>query len=210
MRKILLVAAVLTLTIACKKEKIGDNKVSDPPAPQDEEEVITTFKIQLKDSSAVDAQSYFFKDPDGPGGQNAFYGPEAANQADSVIMLKKNKTYFAEITLLNESVNPAVNISNEVQAEGNAHMIFFNQNTGQVLSVPRTIKPFSSNFFIVYDDLDGGDLKLPIGLKTKWRTGTDAVSGLLDIVLKHQPGNKDGSFGPGETDISVRFRVKIE
>ena len=31
----------------------------------------------------------------------------------------------------------------------------------------------------------------------------------LTIELKHQPGVKDGTYAPGETDIQVAFKLKV-
>lgn len=170
----------------CKKD---EDTVPTPPAPANEGEVLTTFTLYFTDSAnAANIVSATFRDPDGDGG-NPF------TQFDS-IHLQANTTYYAQVVILNETTSPADSISNEILEEANDHLFFYTV-TG-------------ANALVTITDLDSNTpTPLPIGLQTKWRTG--AISnGTTQIILKHQPGVKDGSFAPGSTDIDLTFQTTIQ
>jgi len=184
MRSFLIITALLAVGLAaCKKDK--KQNVTTPP-PVNEEELITTFRIQFTDVNGlqptVTAQ---FVDIDGPGGN--------APSAFDTIRLQENTTYNSVITLLNESVTPAEDISAEVQEEGQDHLFCFDPVGALNVAVIRT-------------DSDG---TYGIGLTSQWSAGT-ASEGQITIKLKHQPGVKNGSCEPGETDIELNFEMKIQ
>lgn len=197
---------------ACKKKK-NEPAPIDPPPPDNTSEVITTFKLQLTDSATSIVTTFMYKDPDGDGGQAGFYGPgttTASTQSDSVFTLNANSTYYAEILLLDETKNPVDTISNEVKDEGDEHMFFFNSTNPS--GTPYTLTLGGSNIKITYTDLDAGSPQRGIGLKTRWRTyaSTGTVKNPLNIVLKHQPGVKNGTLAPGDTDLDISFKVKVQ
>ncbi len=213
MRFIYSVAVLLALyLVSCKDKK--DPKVEEPPAAEEPVEVITTFKIQFTDSASATVTTFMFNDPDGEGGQPAFYGPDAATQTDSLISLGTGRTYYTKIFLLNETTNPVDTVSEEVKEEGSEHMLFFNPGSQTVLfsGNPYTVKINPVDIVITYTDLDGGTPQRGIGLDTRWRTPASGSASKhpLRISLKHQPGNKDGTSTPGETDIEVDFKLKVE
>ena len=114
---------VALLSFSCEKD--------DPVIPN-EEELITTLNYQLMPESGGDTVVLSFKDIDGDGGN----APVIANG-----VLKANTTYAGTLTLLNESVSPADNITEEVEEEGDEHQFFFEASTGL-------------NATISYDDVD--------------------------------------------------------
>lgn len=199
-------------TGACKK-KSSDPKPEPEPPVTNEEEVITTFKLQLTDSASGAIATYMFRDPDGAGGQPAYYGPGSNTQTDSVIVLGADKTFYGQIILLDETKNPVDSTSNEVEEEGKDHMFFYNNGNNTILNAgnPYLVQLNGSLIKISYTDLDGGTPQRGIGLKTRWRTsGTTGINKYpLNIILRHQPDAKDGSYAPGESDISVDFKLKI-
>jgi hypothetical protein len=209
--KLLIAVIFLSLAgvVSCKKDKKTDNPSPVPPPPGNEQELITTFKVYLSDGN--DTTVYLFKDPDGDGGIPAFYGPGTntnSTQSDSVIVLLANKTYTATLFLLDESKTPGDTISNEVKKEADEHMFFFNQlNPSSLPNASVTIN--GTNLSITYLDKDGASSPLPLGLSTKWTTGNVYGKAPLNIALKHQPGTKNGTYAPGDTDISVLFKVSI-
>ena len=168
-------------------------------------ELITTMKIQLRDSTNhSDAGTFTFKDLDGAGGNPAAFG--GTNQSDSVITIASNHVYKATILLLDESKTPADTISNEVLEEGADHLFFFNGSAPT--GTPYSVYLSGSGTTIKYLDLDANSRG--IGLQTLWtapfmQTGKSA----LTIELKHQPGTKDGSYTNGETGIQVPFKLKV-
>lgn len=203
---VLLIAATIFLA-ACKKDEKEPDPV--PPPPPSEQELITTFRMTVSDGTLT--ADYLFKDPDGDGGTPAFYGPgttTASTQSDSVINLNANTIYTVSFQLFDESKSPAVNISNEIVEEALDHMFFFNQQTPSALP-NASVSISNTNLSIHYLDSDSASTALPIGLLTKWTTGNAADKRPLTIELKHQPDVKNGTYAPGDVDISILFKVKI-
>jgi hypothetical protein len=133
-----------------------------------------------------------FKDLDGEGAGVPQYIYSSGGDA---AVLSASTTYTAEITLLNESVTPAENITEEVEEEADEHLFCFTVGGG-------------ANIDYSYADED--DNGLDVGLTTNWETGA-ASTGTITIVLRHQPGTKTGACpGLGETDIEVTFNVAIQ
>lgn len=197
--------AMLTSTFtACKKDKKEDPTPQQPAPPANEAELITTLKLSLRDTVSNTTTVYVFSDLDGDGGNPAIFG--GTNQSDSVINITANRVYEATILLLDQTKSPVDTISNEVEEEGADHMFFFN-------SIAPTGTPYNTYLSgsmtnIKYLDLDANNRG--IGLSTLW-TAPSMMMGKspLSIELKHQPSVKDGSYAPGETDIQVTFKLKV-
>ncbi len=164
----------------------------DDPEPPNEEELITTLTLTMTPQSGGDALVFQFQDLDGDGGD------------DPIITSPKlaaNTTYDAAIQVLDESVSPAENITDEVRTEGDDHQFFFATTTGVNLS-------FS------YEDMDSNGN--PIGLSALFQTG-EASSGGFQVTLRHEPNKSasgvlqgDITNAGGETDIEVVFDIEIE
>lgn len=176
--------AALTLN-SCKPtcEKNPD----DPECIQNDEEVITTVQLIVRDSiSGAVVDTFQWKDADGDG--------VGAPVIDD-INLNAYTTYLVGVKVLNELANPDDDISVEIEEEANDHQFFFHLN--------------NSSIDIVYDDQDSNNPPKPLGLRTIWHTsgtGTDN----LHVILKHQPGIKDGNEATGETDVDVEFNVVLQ
>ncbi|MDO9001231.1 MAG: hypothetical protein Q7W45_15815 [Bacteroidota bacterium] len=213
--KMILSAAVAIALVGVSCKKKDDDPKPTPTTttgnpPPNAQEVITTMKVMINDGTTT--ATYFYKDPDGDGGITGFYGPgttTASAQTDSVINLLANKNYTVNLLLLDETKNPIDTISNEVLAEAADHMFFFNQQSPSALpSASVTIS--GTNLTITYKDSDGAATPKPIGLFTEWMTGAmTATKKELNIELKHQPGVKDGTYAPGDVDVAVPFKIKI-
>ena len=163
---------------ACKK------KDSDPVIPN-EEELITTVRIELL--SQNDTVIFLFRDLDGDGGNDPIV--EAGT-------LTANTAYSGHITLLNESVNPALSITEEVEEEGADHQFFYALTDASLAT-------------ITYTDED--EFGNPIGLVFVMNTHDAGVS-QLSVTLRHEPdkaasGVAEGmiSNAGGETDVYVEF-----
>lgn len=170
----LLFIAVISLTVsACHKDH-----------DHDEEELITTVRLKFTSANG-DVLNYSWQDLDGEGGN----APVIQN-----ILLAANTTYAVEMELLNESVNPAEDITKEIQEEANEHLFVFNVSV--------------SGLTIVITDKDSNNRDL--GLKSTWTTNNPA-NGSVNILLKHNP-NKTASnpAATGSTDIDISFPVVIE
>jgi hypothetical protein len=175
------IAGALLIT-GCKKDK---NAVGDPDDhDHDDAELITSMVLEFSDTANIQPNvTVAFRDPDGEGGN-------AATEFDT-ITLSANTVYSVKITLLDESKNPAVKISDEVKTEGDEHLFCFDV-TG-------------ANASIVKTDSDG---TYEIGLDSRWTIGA-ASNGAVKVTLKHQPGVKNGTCGVGDTDVEVNFITKI-
>ncbi|MBT1704211.1 hypothetical protein [Chryseosolibacter indicus] len=168
----------------------------DDPEPVNEEELITTVVLVFQPLNATgnpegnaSVFSWIDRDEDGP-----------IVPVISDITLSSNTTYKLTVQLLNESVNPAVNISEEVLEEGTEHQFFFGRSNGLNLNVT-----YADN------DKDG----LPVGLTNNATTG-NASTGEFTVTLRHEPqknasGVKSGDItnAGGETDVQVSFPVTI-
>lgn len=174
-------ACIVALS-SCKKD---DDLVTVPQPIANEAEVITTVTLQFTDAAGVQPSvTATFRDPDGDGGLNY--------DVFDTIRLQNNTIYNASILLLNETVSPADTISNEVLAEDDEHFFCFT--------------PSFANVSIIRTDTDG---TYEVGLQSQWTVG-NVGNGTTQIVLKHQPGIKDGTCAPGETDIDVTFVTEIQ
>ena len=178
--------AALTFT-ACKKE------TNNGPNPN-QEEVITTLRVALTDSATSAVTTFRFYDLDGDGGAQATV---------DTIRLRPNTRYFASLTLLDESTNPAGDVTEEIREEENDHQFFFT-----------TTNP---TFSVTYDtaDYDSNNPPKPVGLQTKWLSG-NAQRTSVRIILKHQPAIKSTITNPlgdvtrGDTDVDLTFPVVVE
>ena len=207
MKSIITTAALLamlgTTFTACKKDKKEDPAPQQPAPPANEAELITTMKITLRDTINNTSLTYVFSDLDGAGGNHATFGNSGA---DSIINITANHVYEATILLLDQTKTPVDTISNEVEEEGADHMFFFN-------SIAPTGTPYNTYLSgsmtnIIYLDLDANNRG--IGLSTEWTAPSMMMAkSPLTIELKHQPSVKDGSYAPGETDIQVGFKLKV-
>ncbi len=181
------IAAVLGLALvaglsSCKKD---EDLVPTPQPTFNEPEVITTMTLTFVDDAGVQPTvTATFRDPDGDGGLGA--------DIFDTIRLQNNTTYNCSITLLNETVSPAEDVTAEVLAEATEHLFCFS--------------PVGANVTIVRTDTDG---TYEVGLQSQWTTGT-ASNGNTVVTMKHQPGVKDGTCAPGETDIEVDFVTEIQ
>lgn len=151
-----------------------------------EEELITTVTYEL--TNGTDVVTLEFQDLDGEGGADGTYtisGP-----------LTANTTYSGTIELLNETENPADNITLEVEDEGDEHEFFYTSTV--------------SGISVSKDDTDEDGN--PIGIETTLVTG-DAGTGSLTIVLKHEPtkpNNGTSADAGGSTDLEVSFSISVQ
>jgi hypothetical protein len=186
MKKNVLLSAVvlfsLVLLNGCKK---------DPVVDPNEGELITTVRLKLTNtlSSSAIPLVYEFKDLDGEGG--------AAPVKFDDIVLQKNIPYICEVTVLNESVSPADDITQEIKAEANDHQFYFVPSSSNLLTI--------SNY-------DTDTQGLPLGLSSFWVTGLNPGTGTVKVVLKHKPGTKAANdlINKGDTDIELDFKLIIQ
>ena len=189
MKKINFLIPLLILAIVFT----GCSDSDDPPAPVNEEEVITTMTIRLTPSGGGTEITLKTQDLDGEGGNEPIVTVSGN--------LTAGTTYDGIIELLNETETPAENITEEVQEEADEHQFFYTIGTG--LDVTTT-----------YEDEDGDGN--PIGVEFTLTANT-ASSGDLTFTLRHEPNKSasgvaggDMTNAGGETDIEETFSITVE
>lgn len=151
----------------------------DDPEPDDENELITTVELVFKKSGSPD---------------KVFTWSELSGTISvDTIQLEDGEIYELEARFLDESKTPVEDITEEVAEEDEDHQVFYFSNPGPLLT-------------LTYQDADAN--ALPVGLNMRVVTG-DSGSGTLRVVLKHAPGEKDGNFSTGSTDVDITFPVAL-
>ncbi|MBU2928903.1 type 1 periplasmic binding fold superfamily protein [Winogradskyella psychrotolerans] len=151
-----------------------------------EEELITTVLYTL--TSPTGFVTIEFQDLDGAGGADGTYDVSGP--------LSANTTYTGVIKLLNETEDPAEDITLEVEEEGDEHEFFYTPSISDI-----TITKEDA-------DVDGN----PIGIETTFTTG-EAGTGTLTIELIHEPTKpNDGTSASagGSTDVEVTFSIEVQ
>ncbi len=166
----------------------------DDAAPQivNEEEVITTVTATFTPMGGGAPVVLTSRDLDGSGPNAPVVSVSGA--------FATGTTYSGSVTFLNELQNPAGNITEEIEAEGAEHQIFYVQN-GSL-----------GTFVYTDEDVDGN----PVGLTFTYTSSATPVTGTLSIVLRHEP-NKTAPGVPsgnitnagGATDAQVNFPVSV-
>ncbi|MEM7086020.1 MAG: type 1 periplasmic binding fold superfamily protein [Bacteroidota bacterium] len=164
------------------------NDDDNTPTVVNEEEVITTLIAVFTPTTGGGDITFQSQDLDGD-------GPNAPVVTSGD--LAPNTTYNVVVTLLNETENPAEDITEEVEEESDEHQMFYLPSNGLNLS-------------FVYSNFDNNGN--PLGTEMVATTG-DASGGSFGMVLRHEPTKPNNGTLPnagGETDISVTFPVTIQ
>ncbi|GAA4066562.1 hypothetical protein GCM10022389_09240 [Flavobacterium cheonanense] len=161
----------------------------DNPAPVNEEEVITTVRTTLVAGSQTVTLLSRDLDGDGP---NAPVVTVSGN-------LTAGTTYTGSVEFFNETINPADNITTEVEEEGVDHQIFY--------QAPASIGTFT------YTDTDANGK--PIGLDFTLVTAS-AATGNLTVTLRHLPNKSAAGVSTGNianaggaTDAQVTYPLVV-
>ena len=157
------------------------------PEPVLEEEVITTMTITLEADGQADVILQT-QDLDGD-------GPDLPVVTVSG-NLSSNTNYSGSITLLNETEDPAENMTEEIEEEDLAHQFFYSVGSGLDAETD-------------YNDADseGNPLGLDFVLSTY-----SASSGSITFTLRHEPNKPNMGLedAGGETDIEATFELSIQ
>jgi len=181
--KLLLLFGLFTLH-ACTDDE-DDSVDNQQGISPNEEELITTLEVITRDTAMASQDTFRFRDLDGDGGNSPVV---------DTLNLNQNTFYEVELRFLDESDPSDVeNITDEILAEDDEHLVCYTASPSSALNILRT-------------DSDG---TYELGVQSSWES-FGSQSGVLQIVLKHQPGVKNGSCSPGETDIEVDFPLIIQ
>lgn len=166
----------------------------DKTIEANEEELITTVIYTLHSTSTNDNVTLKFSDLDGIGG--------IAPVIQTTGKFKVGMEYNGSISILNESINPIDDITEEVKDEGIDHQFFYEAVGG-----------LANGLNFSYTDMDTDNL--PIGITTKVMA-TKSGNGTLRITLRHQPDKKASGVSNGqilnaggETDVEVNFDIEV-
>ncbi len=184
LNKIAFITLLVTSFISCN---------NDDATPVNEEEVITTITTTLTGGGQTITLKSRDLDGDGP---NAPIITVSGN-------LTAGTTYIGSTSFLDELANPAENITEEVETEGNEHQVFY-----------QLVAPSLGT--ITYDATNVDSNGKPIGLEFTLVTGS-ASSGTLTVTLRHLPNksavgvsNGDITNAGGSTDALVNFPINIQ
>lgn len=167
----------------------NDDDVENPDNTN-ESEVITTVTMTLTPDGGGTPIVASYVDPDGDGGN-----PPTIES----LALKSSTTYEVSVELLNESVTPPENITEEIKEEAADHQFYYEPAPASLLQV---------------SNLDLDENNLPVGLTATVVSGA-AGSGNLLVTLKHKPAGEgvakaaNDPKSKGETDIEINFPVSI-
>jgi len=168
------------------------------PIPVNDQEIITKLsihfqEIDLSDSPIGTSLVYSWVDSDGDGGNDPVV---------DTIILKPSARYKAALEVLNESISPVVDITEEIISEGPSHQFFF-------------IVEGTTQITFQYADTDIN--QQPIGIKTTVETGSESI-GKVKVILRHLPEKSatgvstgDITHAGGETDFESvpSFELKV-
>jgi len=161
----------------------------DDTAPEviNDEELITTVILTLTQESG-DQVVLTTVDLDGDGPDE----PETTVVGN----FAENTQYTGAVQFLNETEDPAEDITEEVIEEAEEHQVFYTISEGL-------------NITTTYVDFDSNDN--PLGVNITLETG-EASSGSLTVTLRHEPVKPNDGLDSagGETDIATSFDVNIE
>ena len=173
--------ALLTLAM------LGCSDDDTTPEIINEDELITTVILTLTpDSGDQVVLTTIDLDGDGPD-----------EPVTTVVgSFSENTQYQGAVQFLNETEDPAEDITQEVIEEADEHQVFY--TVGEGLNITTTYLDSDSN----------GN---PLGVSITLETG-EASSGSLTVTLRHEPVKPNDGLesAGGETDISTSFDVSVQ
>lgn len=169
---------------SCKKDEQKPSEGVNEEVPENITTVILKFSPLVQDSIDTASFTVTWSDPDGVNGNEPEIDP---------VVLRPGRNYAVSIGLWDHSDAEPVDLTSEIEEEAKAHIFCYTPAGGADLDITRT-------------DTDG---TFKVGLETTWFAG-NVSEGKVGIVLKHQPGGKDGTCDQGETDVDVVFPIVIE
>tara|TARA_B100001287_G_scaffold195160_1_gene165116 strand:- start:191 stop:739 length:549 start_codon:yes stop_codon:yes gene_type:complete len=162
---------------------------TDDSDPVNEEEVITTMTVTLTPDNGGTNVVLETRDLDGDTGEDPVVTVTGGPLTSGTI-------YSGSIVLLNETEDPAENVTEEIEEEDDEHQFFFVVGSG--LDVTTSYN----------DEDDNGN---PVGLSFTLTAGS-ASSGDFTVTLRHAPTKPNTGINDagGETDIEETFPIIVQ
>jgi hypothetical protein len=183
------------------------------PGIEDENEIISRVELTFTPAGGGEPRVFAFDDPDGDGG--------VSGVADTV-ELSAGVEYTLTVRFINAIADPPEDITEEIAAEAEDHMIFV---VGDVAgpgsaTAPALLTHAYADRESDYGENSGDDL--PVGLANTI-TGDSAGSGELRVILRHVPPLNDlpqktadlpadlaaGRDLPGSVDADLTFALVV-
>ena len=146
------------------------------------QETITRMNIIMTNNNSLHIDTFSFIQ----------FKPNPATR-DS-IKLVANTTYAVRVQLLNEAATPTQVVSDTIIALADIHLL--------------VIQPDPLDSLLSVKILDKDSKGLPLGLFSTMKTN-GARYGYLHLALRHQPGSKNGTETPGESDFEADYPVVV-
>lgn len=121
-----------------------------------------------------------------------------ADFSKATLNLKANTTYTGAITLLDKTKTPTLDATQEIRDKTNEHLFVYTPTPTNLLTITLTDK-----------DTNPAPGPYPVGLSFELKTSA-AGTGKLNVVLRHQPGVKNGTPTPGSSDLDTDFTVVVK
>lgn len=172
---------VLLLIAGCSKDEQN-------VTPTDDNEAITTATLTLTNkASPTESVTATVENLN-----------TTADFSKAALNLKANTTYTGAITLLDKTKTPTLDATQEIREKLNEHLFVYTPTPANLLTITLTDK-----------DTNPAPGPYPVGLTIELKTGA-AGTGKLNVVLRHQPGSKNGTATPGTSDLDTNFTVVVQ
>ena len=180
-KQLLWLACIVLVTASCNKDEQN-------VTPTDDNEAITTATLTLTNKATpTESVTATIENLNTTG-----------DFSKATLNLKANTTYTGVVTLLDKTKTPVLDATQEIKDKANEHLFVYTPSPASLLTVTLTDK-----------DTNPAPGPFPIGLTTEMRTGA-AGTGSLNVVLRHQPGSKNGTPTPGTSDLDTNFPVVVK
>ncbi len=157
-------------------------------APTNANEAITTVMLPLTSQTAsTDVRTALIDN----------LGSNRPDFSRDTLKLTPNRSYSCKIGMVNKLTDPFTDATVEIRELANEHLLIYTPAEGLNLTVTITDR-----------DTNPAPGPYPVGLTSVVKSGA-ASSGKLHVVLRHQPGTKDGTATPGTSDLDTSFDVAI-
>ena len=174
----------------------------DAPLAENEVEVITSVTLTFTPVGGGTPAIASAVDPDG-------LGP--ANFAQVLTPTLETETAYNLTMMIFDARDPddVENIGEEILDEDDEHQFYFFV-TGGIFTDDPSVIPGT-----VYQDED--DNGLPVGLQTTWNTPADNATGVFNVILRHQPDEKNEASATdravgitvGDEDFNLEFDINV-